>query len=209
MPPLRRAIARKKAQNRRHYLLLKPPPTLSPALVHHLKMPISWMKTWSIYERFSQGQEMLVLDEVELDKSSLDILVGLPPYPAALTSLEHFEDVWESIAGALHGRMVYRYKLEMEGQAERMRGASEGDVREELWRMYASLLKQYKQLSAALGATPMYKYSPTETIIYANVLWAARLISYAVEDIRALICGYSYLLRVRTDRFWNLGRCFD
>ncbi|KAF6744778.1 hypothetical protein DFP72DRAFT_857079 [Ephemerocybe angulata] len=144
---------------------------------------------------------MLILDEVELDKSSLDILVGLPPYPAALTSLEHFEDVWESIAGALHGRMVYRYKLEMEGQAERMRGASEGDVREELWRMYASLLKQYKQLSAALGATPMYKYSPTEIIIYANVLWAARLISYAVEDIRALICGYSYLLRPMTEHY--------
>ncbi|KAF6741965.1 hypothetical protein DFP72DRAFT_1082887 [Ephemerocybe angulata] len=129
-------------ENRRYYYKKKPPPIVPGEVVRHASLPLSWTDWRSIFVRFLQGEDMLVLDEVELELEDIVSLVGYPPYPARLTNLECFDNIWGPISAALHGRMTWEYVGEINEKITSRSRTPDVDLRIELWAEYAELLER-------------------------------------------------------------------
>ncbi|KAF6749341.1 hypothetical protein DFP72DRAFT_852761 [Ephemerocybe angulata] len=200
-----RAIARRKAENRRQYLKLKPIPVVPKPVRRHSWAPMSWMQWRSVYERFHQGEDTLFLNELELVGDDFAALVQLPPYCSSVTSLANFNDLWGELSAALHGYMTSRYIQETEARANRMKSARDSDIREELWEQHRTLTKTWNDLTDFLGVKSILQYTLSELIAMINMQWTSRLIVFAVEDLEAFKGGRVCFLRTSTDRLWEMG----
>ncbi|KAF6754434.1 hypothetical protein DFP72DRAFT_1068462 [Ephemerocybe angulata] len=195
----------RKAENRRYYLKHKPAPILPSDIKRHSVSPISWSAWSSVFVRFCQGEDMLIVEELELDTSDLEALIGLPPYPAHVTRPDTFEDIWGPTAAALHGYLTSKYTSHVERRMINVRDGSETDAREESWSVYRALLNERQLWLSRLSTERMLDYTPTDRILYLNLLWNARLIVYAAEDIASLAESRTHLLRAWADRLWHLS----
>ncbi|KAF6742586.1 hypothetical protein DFP72DRAFT_1081809 [Ephemerocybe angulata] len=191
-------------ENQRYYYKHKLPPMVPSDVKHHAKLPISWTMWNSIFERFKAGQDMLVLDELELDEEDLQSLLGPPPYPTHLTTSKHFEDVWGAVSAAMHGLLTWEYVGDLNRRISSIVGKSDVTVRIELWASYLDLLARRKALLAHLSSLSLCYHTPSDMITFINVMWLSRLTVYTAEDLASMYLGRATLLRTWLDRVWDL-----
>ncbi|KAF6746463.1 hypothetical protein DFP72DRAFT_855348 [Ephemerocybe angulata] len=196
----------RREENRAQYYKKKPPPIVPADIARHAKLPLSWTQQSSLFSSFSEGQDMLVLDELELDCEDWIALTGPPPYPPHITRVESFDDVWDTVSAALHGYSTRGYAEELNREMPASVRKSDVDLRVQLWAEYKELVKHRQMLLSHLpnGSGSLCYRTPSDTITSRNVIWHSRLIVYCAEDIEALFNSRAEFIRKRTDRLWDL-----
>ncbi|KAF6750497.1 hypothetical protein DFP72DRAFT_851586 [Ephemerocybe angulata] len=202
-------IAAKKAENRRQYLRRKPIPALADSLTLQAKAPMSWSSWSSLFERFYRGEDTLVIEELDLDENDFRALLGRPPYPNSLTTMDtdSFHDIWGQLSAAIHGYMSCRYAKDLEERTSRIRDMSDSAIIEELWDRYTALSKDRVFLVGILKGKTMLQYAPEELLAMINLNWISRLIVFTVEDLEAFRYNRFHFIRTCTDRLWTIGTC--
>ncbi|KAF6754840.1 hypothetical protein DFP72DRAFT_847837 [Ephemerocybe angulata] len=203
------AIAAKQAENRRQYLRRKPIPTLPDSLRLQAKAAMSWSSWGLLFDRFYRGEDSLAIDELYLEENDFRALLGRPPYPNSLTTMDidSFQDIWPQLSAAIHGYMSCRYAKDVEGRTSRIRDMTDSAVIEELWHRYTALSKDHVFLMGILKGKSMLQYTPEELLAMINLNWISRLIVFAVEDLEAFRYDRSHFIRTCIDRLWTMGTC--